>query len=363
MAVPFDLLSLLGMQSGVQAPQMQQQELPPVGIVDDGQNNAYDPNAIVVQNSPPRQAAPPKVAQPPLYEVPKVDRIEPGPDFTKELIQRKGMFGVKGTLRDILGLVGDAFLMQSGNKPMYYNQRQQEKLGDAMYGYAGAPDDQQKMAAIERVAAMGFPEQAAELYKTYQTTKSLDAARQSVIQDRNYKMLTDARNRAARYLSQADTPEKQAKALEYIGMLAKQANVDVADLIGDENQMSEAARQVLSSGDMTINQQNMQDYRQQQLQQGSRRLDIAQQNANANTTRANRPPAGRQPRSQTELEYFKEISKIPSDQRTPDEQAFVKKYTGTNKKSARGSLPSGKTREAPVAAPARQYQGFTVRPK
>jgi len=40
MAVPFDLLSLLGMQSGVQAPQMQQQELPTVGIVDDGQNNA-----------------------------------------------------------------------------------------------------------------------------------------------------------------------------------------------------------------------------------------------------------------------------------------------------------------------------------
>lgn len=61
---------------------------------------------------------------------------------------RKGMFGVKGTLRDILGLVGDAFLVQSGNNAIYLPRRQEEKWSDAMAGFSDGPEAER--IAIER---------------------------------------------------------------------------------------------------------------------------------------------------------------------------------------------------------------------
>lgn len=72
-------------------------------------------------------------------------------------LQHKGMFGIKGTMRDILGTLGDAFLTQSGNNPLYRQQRQVEKEGDAMLGFADNP-----LAAVERLAAVN-PSAAREL--------------------------------------------------------------------------------------------------------------------------------------------------------------------------------------------------------
>lgn len=63
--------------------------------------------------------------------------------------ERKGMFGVKGTLRDIIGTIGDAFLMNEGRDPLYYQQRQNEKIGDALRGLNDDP-----MGAIQRVSAV-----------------------------------------------------------------------------------------------------------------------------------------------------------------------------------------------------------------
>ena len=59
-------------------------------------------------------------------------------DFSRG--ERKGMFGVKGTLRDILGTVGDAFLVQSGNNAVYGPQRDREKMGDALTGFTNSPE-------------------------------------------------------------------------------------------------------------------------------------------------------------------------------------------------------------------------------
>lgn len=63
---------------------------------------------------------------------------------------RKGLFGTKGTLRDVLGLVGDAFLIQSGNNPIYTPGRRREQLSDAAAGFTAGPE--QAIAAIERMA-------------------------------------------------------------------------------------------------------------------------------------------------------------------------------------------------------------------
>jgi len=75
--------------------------------------------------------------------------------------QHKGMFGVKGTLRDVLGLVGDSLLMGGGGKAMYQPARQREKESDALQGFTQNPQ-----AAIERtIAAGGDP---TPLIKAYQ---------------------------------------------------------------------------------------------------------------------------------------------------------------------------------------------------
>lgn len=75
--------------------------------------------------------------------------------------QHKGMFGVKGTLRDVLGLVGDSLLMGGGGKAIYQPTRQREKESDAMQGFTQDPQ-----AAIERtIAAGGDP---TPLIKAYQ---------------------------------------------------------------------------------------------------------------------------------------------------------------------------------------------------
>jgi len=102
-----------------------------------------------------------QVAAPPPRQITEDTRSEPSPRKTDELVQRKGVFGVKGTLRDILGLVGDSFLVGSGKKAIYQPIREQEKLGSAIYGYNDDP-----VAAIDRTALVN-PETAMDLQKQY----------------------------------------------------------------------------------------------------------------------------------------------------------------------------------------------------
>lgn len=73
--------------------------------------------------------------------------------------EHKGMFGVKGTLRDILGIIGDAY---SGEN-RYANIRRQERMGDAARGFQDDP-----RGSIDRLNAEGFAKEAMELYELHQ---------------------------------------------------------------------------------------------------------------------------------------------------------------------------------------------------
>lgn len=63
--------------------------------------------------------------------------------------QHKGMFGISGTGRDILGVLGDAFLLNSGLKPIYHPQRQSEKIGDAWANIGTDPAALQQIASVD----------------------------------------------------------------------------------------------------------------------------------------------------------------------------------------------------------------------
>lgn len=52
---------------------------------------------------------------------------------------RKGIFGLKGTARDIVGLLGDAFLVQGGADPIYLKRRQEEAFADSLNTFGSDP--------------------------------------------------------------------------------------------------------------------------------------------------------------------------------------------------------------------------------
>lgn len=61
-----------------------------------------------------------------------------------------------GTLRNVLGALGDAFLVQGGGQPEYANNMARQQVGDAMAGM-NMNDPNSVQAAVQRVAATGSP--------------------------------------------------------------------------------------------------------------------------------------------------------------------------------------------------------------
>lgn len=81
----------------------------------------------------------------------------------------KGLFGQTGLLRDVMGIIGDSYLLQNGLKEQYAPTREQEKYADAISGFNTDPQ-----GAIRN--AMGVDAKAGnELMKTYSQAQS-DAA-------------------------------------------------------------------------------------------------------------------------------------------------------------------------------------------
>lgn len=77
---------------------------------------------------------------------------------------RKGMFGIKGQARDILGLIGDAFLVQGGADPIYRQQRLNERIADALRDYGT-----DELGAISALASVpGADKRVQEMMDNYQ---------------------------------------------------------------------------------------------------------------------------------------------------------------------------------------------------
>lgn len=78
--------------------------------------------------------APPAPAPAPVEEA-EMD----GPPIEVNTPNHRGMFGLRGTPRDILGILGDAFLTQAGKDSVYSQQRKGEKYQDAMSNFGTDP--------------------------------------------------------------------------------------------------------------------------------------------------------------------------------------------------------------------------------
>lgn len=94
--------------------------------------------------------------------------------------QHTGLFGVKGTLRNVLGILGDAMLMQHGNQAVYAPRVQQEREADAMAGFQSDP-----RAAAGRLAAL--PGGAELANKILDTAATQDLHRDSLNSQNYYR--------------------------------------------------------------------------------------------------------------------------------------------------------------------------------
>lgn len=225
--------------------------------------------------------------------------------------QHKGMFGVKGTLRDVLGLLGDSLLVGSGRESIYDKVRERERLSDAMAGFT-----QDYNGAAERVAAYSpkLAYQLKELAGQEEIKKaqleSLAANRKSLIDDRNYGNMNDASNKIARLFASPQGQKNPEAAYQYAQRIAKAYGTTVEEL-GLNPNMSEDERGMFAATDMTVNQ--------------IKNLPIAQQNADTRRISATRPRAASRPSNPTNASMAAPIlEKIRRGQAiTPGEQEFL----------------------------------------
>lgn len=255
------------------------------------------------------------------------------------LLPHKGMFGIKGTLRDILGGLGDALLVGNGGEAMYAPKRHQEQLSDARVGY-GMGDPDQDLAALQRIAQVD-PKVAQEMYEKHQV---MEANRQKIEmegRESQDKRVKNGRDYAARLLNRAKPNE-----LPYVlDLIKKTTGLSPEDLgLGEDMTPEQMAR--YSSGDMTVNQQVNTELKGETVKQGGQRVQetgrhnratesIGQQNATSNRIRANKSGSSARPQKDTTLDYFRDIDGRMNNggQVTAGERAFHKKYsTGGGKK-------------------------------
>lgn len=221
----------------------------------------------------------------------------------QEASDRRGMFGTKGTLRDILGLVGDAFLIQSGNAPMYAPRRRQEQISDA---WAGASENPQ--AAAERVgyydAELGqkiLSEYESNLVKQAQA-KSLAESRQSLIDDRNFKQYLKAREMLGGLFNTPGAVQNGAispAALKQAERIAASAGMTLEEFMISEGMTEEDVRNWAAGTAKFVDQERLED-KDADIGIAIRNADSRRISAEAARTRANRPPAGRAPAQPTE---------------------------------------------------------------
>lgn len=249
----------------------------------------------------------------------------------------RGLFGTKGTLRDILGTLGDGFLVNSGNKAVYAPMREREKAGDALTGFQQNPE-----AAATRLAQGGQPELALKVMQEANATAIKQAAAQQAAQVARQKQLALGLPAVASLMGSVKSQAEYDARKKLFGTLndTYSLGIDIPDKYEDARAMI----------DRTM---GMKPGEQDRSEQGKARIaetgrhnqateGIGQQNAAANTKRANRPPAGRAPQKRTMSDVQASVADaVLAGKATPAQQKYYDdNMTGRGKRSggARAAL-------------------------
>ncbi len=245
--------------------------------------------------------APPPVRRP-ISILPPDGRSQEEYDNANKGIQAKR----PGFLQRVLGFIGDAYSVGQGNRPMFRDRQDALKMGAAEFGANKSPQEMNN--AIERLRALGYVDQADKLSQQAQEMQYKQAAQESLINqraamtaDRQYKMRQDLGNYAARLIQAAKTPEQLEYVKDVIAARAGQADINLSDIFPEGlSSITMDNKDLIGAGDMSVYQSQQLPIQQARLANDTERvgiakgqLGVAQQNAESNRIRANRPPAGR----------------------------------------------------------------------
>lgn len=107
------------------------------------------------------------------------------------MITSGGQPGGGITLRNLLGTLGDAFLIQGGAQPLHAQQAQREQIADAAAGFQNNPD-----IAASRIMATGAPDSFDDAQKLYNSShvQKLQEAQQAAVNQWRESQQTDKVN-------------------------------------------------------------------------------------------------------------------------------------------------------------------------
>lgn len=250
-------------------------------------------------------------------------------------LQHKGMFGLKGTLRDVLGLVGDSLLVGSGKESVYDKVRQREREGDAMAGFTADPAAAaERMSGINPKAASSIQDLAIQEQLKKAQLQSIEAYRQNQI-DLRRQLLTDkASQRISNIFASPVAKTNPALAMEQARIISKRIGIPLEDL-GLAEDMTPEEIELYASQGMPAGQTAQLPYRE-------RMTTVAERNASSNAVRANRPPAGRAPPARTITQVDAEVADaVLSGRATPAEQQYYKNRLAKSGKSRGTPRPAG----------------------
>lgn len=273
---------------------------------------------------------------------------------SQEATEHKGMFGLKGTLRDVLGTIGDAMLVQGGADRVYAPHRQAEMEGDAMAGFTRDPAAAaERMTGVNPDRAQIMGASAADAERKRMETLAAQASGQREAYKEGGSMMS-------RILG-ATTPDNVEVMSRYAQSIKERYG------LGDEFIIPQTGDEPWLEGfrmsDMNAGQQDTAEYRDSRidqydrgLDQGDKRIGISAQNAQTARIRAMRPPAARAARNPTEASELANIRRKVDrgESLRPGEAATWNRYLNG------GSSSSPSNRRRSVSPPGGRTAGWTV---
>lgn len=188
-----------------------------------------------------------------------------------------------GTLRNILGALGDAFLVGHGDAAQYRPRMEQQEIGNAMAGM-DMNDPASVQAAVQRVAATGAPGSVEMADKIQQQAEQAALRRQYMQYNQDYRQSqTDAKHESLynrMYVTATGDLGRATSAADYAARLARwdarikaiDPNMDAATALGVPQDYDATA--VNGNMGMTSNQTTQSSDRAAQRVQSGRDTDV-----------------------------------------------------------------------------------------
>lgn len=204
-------------------------------------------------------------------------RNVPPPSYERQGSGIADLLGIKGKARDVIGNIGDAFLVQSGNAPIYAPHQRRENINEAMFGFADNP-----LEAMKRVSEID-PAMGMELLNKHNEQQA--KAQETALG--NQKTQADIFSRirgAAGGLMHGANEATYGPIRERALMLGKRYGVNLAEFLPeqyDENAISAFVNMGVGDPDKLIDNERDQEYKDERLTDYDLEREIRERNVDS----------------------------------------------------------------------------------